>query len=390
MATGTREHTPARAPRRGAPLVPVRSCGFKSGRSRAMCSAPNKSNNKGGHWTPPPPPGAGAVGGPGGGPRPRPSPAPPGPHVPAPMAWAAAPVPLRRPRPLPPAALCSPTPGPGLPPPPARRRPSPPSLPPASRRAGPLPAAAVSGASLFSAARSGRGGQKCAAVPVPLRTSGTHRTESQRPGAPGARAAGAGGNEGGGRGTGVGGRRGARASHVTRRVTVRSHLGARGRHAGQRPPPGTTEAGPEWGAPGTHRPSPAAWARYRPPCPAGTGLKAGGTVPAAVPPHHSRAPAHRTGSSVGPVGRGDGSPVGPGVGVLLCWWAEKPGGGEARARVLATFRARTGSTEELLSCSAHRALCPDRQLSQGVCSQFKLLCTSKVPFPSESPRILSC
>ncbi|XP_014731392.1 PREDICTED: translation initiation factor IF-2-like [Sturnus vulgaris] len=76
-ATGTWERTPARAPRRGALPVPVRSCGFKSDRSGAMCSAPNKSNNKGGRRTPPPPPGAGAVGGPGGGPRPRPAPAPP-------------------------------------------------------------------------------------------------------------------------------------------------------------------------------------------------------------------------------------------------------------------------------------------------------------------------
>ncbi|XP_053812926.1 basic proline-rich protein-like [Vidua chalybeata] len=80
-ATGSRERTPARAPRRGALPVPVRICGFKSGRSGAMCSAPNKSNNKGGRRTPPPPPGAGAVGGPGAGPRPRPAPAPPGPHL---------------------------------------------------------------------------------------------------------------------------------------------------------------------------------------------------------------------------------------------------------------------------------------------------------------------
>lgn len=209
-ATGTRERLPARAPRRGAPPVPVRSCGFKSGRSGAMCSAPNKSNNKGGRRTPPPPPGAGAAGSPGGGPRPRPAPAPPRPARTCTdglgrrsgAAAAPPPPPSRR------SLFADAGPGPAPPSPPARRRPSPPSLPPASRRAGPLPAAAVSGASLFSAARSGRGGPGCAGGACPFKKQ---REAPDRVPAPG----GTGGARGGDRG-GTGGGGVARCARVPR------------------------------------------------------------------------------------------------------------------------------------------------------------------------------
>ncbi|XP_068004631.1 basic proline-rich protein-like [Melanerpes formicivorus] len=150
--------------------------------------------------------------------------------------------------PPPPAALCSPTPGPGLPPPPATGPPLPPSRlsPPAGPAPSPPPLFPVP---LCFARRGATGPPRRAgvaaarpvgsgALPAPLRSGGgggTHRTESQHSGGPrGAR--------GWRRGAG-GGQRG--APHVTRRVTLRSHLGdaGPGRHAGQHAPPQSPPGG---------------------------------------------------------------------------------------------------------------------------------------------------
>lgn len=412
----------------------ARSCGFKSGRSGAMCSAPNKSNNKGGRRAPLPPPGAGAAGGPGGGPRPAPAP-----HHP-PLArtylhrWPGPPLRCRCGAPAPSRRSLFADAGPGPAPPPARRRPSLPSSlpPPAPRRAGPLPAAAVSGASLFSAARggkiaaSGRGssrrtgmGERGACPFKNRRRDAPDRVTTL--GRPRGRARLA--MAGGGGGTGEAARRVPRdqACHAPQPSWRRGAGPPRGAAALPHPPPPRGRC-PSNGIHGEGAPSNGAWAGGQTGpgptasgstgCPAafegpgsGTGRAASprrdrhltgrSAGPAPLPAH--QAPTRGAGPTVCPVGTA--APGVPGRRAPAARWAEKPGQGvrgkQARSPPPSGARRSCSPLLHTWSPCPHRQPARHTQLCQayaalpGISTQVKFPDTRKAPFASEKPPALS-